>query len=119
MPAAARDALAAGIQPGASGRDANLRAALIRAADTLLSIAATGADCAGLAAEVAAHCVPELRADAGGAAELATSAARAAARLVEINLALLPGDERRERARMIVVTAEAQRARARTAAEAA
>lgn len=112
----ARAVLAAPPDSGATGRDALLRASLLGAADTLLAIADTGADCAGLAAEIAVHCLPALRPDAAGAAELATSAVRTAAGLVQANLALLPGDERRQRAEAIVLAAEAQRARARDAA---
>jgi formiminotetrahydrofolate cyclodeaminase len=112
----ARAALAAEPGSAATGRDAILRASLLGAADTLLAIADTGADCAGLAAEIAAHCLPELRPDAAGAAELATSAVRTAAGLVQANLALLPGDERRQRAGAIVHAAEAQRELAREAA---
>jgi formiminotetrahydrofolate cyclodeaminase len=114
--ASARAALAADPGSGATGRDAMLRASLLRAADTLLTIADTGADCAGLAAEIAAHCLPGLRPDAAGAAELAASAVRTAAGLVQANLALLPGDERRQRAAAIVLAAEAQRGLAREAA---
>lgn len=113
--AAAREALAAPPTPGATGRDANLRAALIAAADTLLAIAAAGADCTSLAAEIATHCDSAVRPDAAGAAELAAAATRAAAALVDINLALLPDDERRRRASAIVAAAETDRARARAA----
>lgn len=114
--AAARDALQTPVVPGTKGRDATLRAALLSAADTLLAIAAGAGDCAGLAAEIARGCAPGLRADAAGAAELAAAAARAAGVLVEINLALLPGDERRARAQAIVAEAEADCVRARETA---
>jgi formiminotetrahydrofolate cyclodeaminase len=109
---AARAALARRPEPDATGREGALLAALIAAADTLLTIAATGADCVALAAEVAGRCEPALRADAAGAAELATAAVRSAAALVDINLALLPGDARREHAKAIVAVAEAACARA-------
>ena len=112
----ARAALTAAPGSGATGRDAMLRASLLGAADTLLTIADTGADCAGLAAEIAAHGLPGLRPDAAGAAELAASAVQTAIGLVRANLALLPGDERRQRAEAIALAAEAQRARARDAA---
>jgi len=112
---AARDALQTPAESGTTGRDATLRAALLSAADTLLAIASSAGDCAGLAAEIARGCAPGLRADAAGAAELATAAARAAAALVDINLALLPGDERRARVRAIVAAAEAECVRAREA----
>jgi len=111
--AVARDVL--GGQSSSTGRDATLRAALIAAADTLLSIASVGGDCAALAAEIAVHCEPAIRPDAAGAAELAASAARVASALVEVNLALLPGDERRRRADAIAVAADRQSRRARDA----
>ncbi len=113
---AARAALARAPEPGASGRDGNLFAALVAAADSLLTIATAGADCAALAAEIAQRCEPVLRADAAGAAELATAAARSASALIDVNLVLMPGDQRRERASAIVAGADAARARAREAA---
>jgi formiminotetrahydrofolate cyclodeaminase len=115
--AAARRALDELSRPGATGRDANLRAALIAAADTLLEVAGAAGDCVALAAEIAGNCNPAERADAAAAAELAAAAANAAAALVEINLALLPGDERRRRAGAIVAAAESQRDRARRQAD--
>jgi formiminotetrahydrofolate cyclodeaminase len=111
--AAAREALRELAQPGGTGRDANLRAALIAAADTLLVIADTAADCTALAAEIAGRCEPAERPDAAAAAELAAAATHAAAALIEINLALLPGDERRQRAAAIVAVADSERERAR------
>jgi formiminotetrahydrofolate cyclodeaminase len=100
-------------EPGAPGRDAMLRGALLAAADALLVITATAADCATLAAEIAAHCTPELEADAAAAAALAATAARAAGSLVDINLALTPLDPRRVRARALVQMAESESRRAR------
>jgi formiminotetrahydrofolate cyclodeaminase len=111
--ATARRWLSQRAEPGATGRDATLRAALFAAADALVVITAAAADCATLAAEIAAHCQPALAADASAAAELSTSAARAAASLVEINLALTPVDPRRARARALVQTAESESRRAR------
>jgi formiminotetrahydrofolate cyclodeaminase len=110
---AARRWLEQRAEPRASGRDAMLRAALFAAADALLVITAAAADCATLAAEIAAHCTPELEADAVAAAELAATAARAAGSLVEINLALTPLDPRRVRARALLETAESESRRAR------
>jgi methenyltetrahydrofolate cyclohydrolase len=115
---AAREALERRPDPRATGREGELLAVLVAAADTLLTIAATGADCAGLAAEIACRCQPTLRVDAAGAAELAAAAARTAASLVDINLALLPGDARRQQANAIVAGAETARARARQAVDA-
>ena len=97
----------------APGRDAMLRAALFAAADALLVITAAATDCATLAAEITAHCTPELEADAAAAAGLAATAARAAGSLVEINLALTPLDPRRVRARVLIETAESESRRAR------
>jgi formiminotetrahydrofolate cyclodeaminase len=101
--------------PAGSGRDATLRAALVRAADAPLAIANIALDCATLAAAIAHNCDASLRADAAAAAELAAATAQSAAGLVEINLALLPSDERRERAREASRAAEVERARARAA----
>jgi formiminotetrahydrofolate cyclodeaminase len=110
----ARAALALSATPsGATGRDAALRAALIAAADALLAIAAISADCATLAAEIAAHCEPQVRADAAGAAELAAAAAGVASGLVQINLALTADDPRCVRARELARAASSQRRRAR------
>jgi formiminotetrahydrofolate cyclodeaminase len=103
--------------PTAPGRDAMLRAALLAAADALLVITAAAADCATLAAEIAAHCPPALVPDAAAAAELAAAAARVAASLVDVNLALTPGDPRRARARSLVQTAESETRRTREHAD--
>ena len=99
----------------APGREGALLAALTAAADTLLAIAAAGADGASLAAEVAGHCEPGLRADAAAAAELAVAATRSAATLVDVNLALLAGDHRRERGHAFVVAADRSAVAARAA----
>jgi formiminotetrahydrofolate cyclodeaminase len=87
----------------------------MRAADAPLGICATAADCAVRAAALAHDVDPNARVDAVGAAELATGAARAAAALVDINLALLPGDARRVQAGACVAAAEAACLRARDA----
>lgn len=97
------------------GRDAALRAALVRAADAPLSIATIALDCTTLAAAIAHSCEAALRVDAVVAAELAAATAHSAAALVEVNLALLAGDERRERARAAAGAADVQRAHARAA----
>jgi formiminotetrahydrofolate cyclodeaminase len=83
---------------------------LSRAADAPLRIAETAADVAELGATLAEEGNPNLRGDAAAAAILSEAAARAAANLVEINLATTETDERIGRAR------ELARA-ARTAAE--
>ena len=84
------------------GEDFELGRALVEAADVLLEIADAAADVAELAANVADRCIPSLRPDAVGAAMLAEAAARAAAHLVEINLAVTPADARADRARAAV-----------------
>lgn len=85
---------------------------LSRAADAPLRIAETAADVAELAAEIAVCGNPNLRGDAAAAAILATSAARVSANLVEINLATVEGDDRVERARAVVRSAERATGRA-------
>lgn len=80
-------------------RDSNLARALAKSAEVPLAISETAADTALLAAEAAVRADGPSQADASAAAALAAGAANAAVRLVEINLATLPGDERLERAR--------------------
>jgi formiminotetrahydrofolate cyclodeaminase len=109
----ARELLQRPPDPARTGRDAALRADLVAAADTLLEIAALGADCAALAAAVAVRGPAASSADAVGAAELAAAAARAVSGLVAVNLALAPDDAHRRRARAIVVAAEQECERAR------
>ena len=79
-------------------RDFRLGTALDRAADVPLAIAEAACDAVLLAAEVAARCEGDVRADAASAALLAEGAARAAAHLVEVNLAAGPDDARVARA---------------------
>jgi methenyltetrahydrofolate cyclohydrolase len=83
-------------------RDETIRIALARSADVPLLIAATACDVTALAAHVAENGAGEIRGDAAVAAMLAESAARAAANLVQINLATMPDDERLARARRFV-----------------
>lgn len=80
---------------------------LSRAADIPLAIAECAATVSELAAEIAVRGNPNLRGDAAAAAILASSAARVATNLVEINLATTEGDDRIERARAFVRSAEA------------
>ena len=75
-------------------RDETIRVALAQAADVPLLIAATACDVSALAAHVAENGAGEVRGDAGVAAVLAESAARAAANLVQVNLATMPEDDR-------------------------
>jgi len=70
------------------------RAALSAASETPLAIARAAAEVAELAAEVADASKPSLKGDAVAGVLLAEATTRAAARLVEINLAGVPGDAR-------------------------
>jgi formiminotetrahydrofolate cyclodeaminase len=88
-------------------RDFRLGQALFNAADVPLAIAGTACDVALLAAHVAENCQDDVRADAASAAVLAHGAARAAAHLVEVNLATAEGDARVTSARDLVRAAGA------------
>jgi len=112
--AAALEALAAARDTGGA-RDHLLGVALERAAEVPLRIAGSCADVAELAALAASSGEPQLRPDATAAALLAEAACRSAVRLVEVNLATLPGDRMRDEA--LVHAAEAARARERALAE--
>jgi formiminotetrahydrofolate cyclodeaminase len=92
------------------GRAEALAAAQSAAADVPLAIAEAAAAAAALARELAAAGKPGLRGDALAGADLAAGAARAAARLVEINLAGRPDDARVGRAREAVARAVGRRA---------
>ena len=72
-----------------------------------VQIAEAAGDVALLAALVAEIAPGAQRADAAGAAILAEGAARAAAQLVDVNLAARPGDERHARAHEAVAAAAA------------
>jgi formiminotetrahydrofolate cyclodeaminase len=76
------------------GRDFKLGRTLENAADVPLAIAAAACDVTLLAAHVADHAEHDVRADVVGAGFLASGAARAAAHLVEINLAASVDDAR-------------------------
>ena len=88
-------------------RDFRLGRTLHRAADVPLSIVEAAADVALLASHAASHCAGDVRPDATAAAFLAHGGARAAAHLVEINLATVSGDERVTRAQGLVRAAGA------------
>src|SRR5204862_7782071 len=79
--------------------------ALARAADIPLEIADHAENVSALAAEAAIHANADLRADAAAAAALALGAAWAAAKLVEVNLAMHSDDPRLARARQIAAGA--------------
>lgn len=86
--------------------------ALSRAADAPLAVVEAAAGVAELAAELAARGNPNLRGDAVTAALLAEASARAAANLVEINLAGRNGDRRVDRAQELASAAGAAARRA-------
>jgi formiminotetrahydrofolate cyclodeaminase len=86
--------------------DSRTGALLDRAAALPAELAAVGSDTATLAALLARHGDPDMRADVIAAATLAAAAARVAAQLVEVNLATLPGDARLQRARSDAEAAE-------------
>jgi methenyltetrahydrofolate cyclohydrolase len=97
---AALDAAATGSEDeDPAKRDRRLERRLERAAAIPLEIAEIGADVAELAVAIARSGDSAFRADAAAAAALAAGGARAAAHLVEVNLAVRPGDERLARAR--------------------
>ena len=77
-----------------AGDSAEVKLALSRAADVPCALAGVGAELTGLAQQVLAIGRPSLRGDAMTALELARAACRAAAGLVQINLAHAPGDQR-------------------------
>ena len=91
---------------------ADLGALLDRAAEIPLEIAQAAVDVAALAAVVAERGLQSLRADAVAAALLAQGAARAAATLVEVNLATTESDPRVIRVRDLSGSANAAAERA-------
>ena len=78
---------------------ADLATALRRSSELPLAIAEAAADTATLAAYTAGRCESSVRGEALVAVALAEAAARAGARLVEINLAAASHDPHHERAR--------------------
>lgn len=97
-------------------REARLASALAAASAAPLAIASVGAQLTGIAAETVDGVSDQLVGEAVVAAELAEGACRAAARLVQINLAGVPADPRLTEVAGLV-TAAAQ-ARAETLAKA-
>ena len=93
-------------------RDFALGTALLHAAEVPLRIAEAAADVAELAAVAAAEGAAQMRPDASAAATLAEAATRAAAHLVEINLAIVPGDRHAAQAKLLAAAAAAARDRA-------
>jgi methenyltetrahydrofolate cyclohydrolase len=93
-------------------RDAELGRKLGRAAEVPLRVAEAAADVAELAALAAEAGDHRRRPDAVAAALLSGAAARAAAHLVAVNLAALPGDDRVERAEAAAAAAAAAASKA-------
>jgi formiminotetrahydrofolate cyclodeaminase len=87
-----------------------LRSALAAASTAPLAIASVGAQLAGIAAETVDGVSDQLVGEAVVASELAEGACRAAARLVEINLAGAPGDPRLTEVAGLVQSAAESRA---------
>jgi formiminotetrahydrofolate cyclodeaminase len=97
---------------GDTAADGRLGDALSWAAEVPLRIAEAGADTASLAELAAERGADDLRPDAAGAAALAAGAARAAAKLVEVNLSTRADDQRVTRSQQLLAGAEAACARA-------
>jgi methenyltetrahydrofolate cyclohydrolase len=90
-------------------RETRLASALAAASTAPLAIASVGAQLAGIAAETVDGVSDQLVGEAVVAAELAEGACRAAARLVQINLAAVPADPRlTEVAGLVTAAAEAR-----------
>jgi methenyltetrahydrofolate cyclohydrolase len=98
-------------------RDQKLEAALERAAEIPIRITEAGSDLASLAALLVEHGNPEVRVDAAAAAVLAEAGARAAAKLVEINLGATDEDPRVRHVRALVAVAQEAAQRALAAAQ--
>jgi methenyltetrahydrofolate cyclohydrolase len=98
-------------------RDQKLQAALERAAEIPLRIAEAGSDLACLAALLVEQGNPEVRADAAAACVLAEGGARAAAKLVEVNLGATEDDSRVRHVRSLVAVAAEASERALAAAQ--
>jgi formiminotetrahydrofolate cyclodeaminase len=95
------------IEPRLEARDFQLGQTLDRAADVPLAIAETACDVALLALHTANYGEGDVRADAVAAALLAHGASRAAAHLVDVNLASGEEDERVRRVHEAVKNAGA------------
>ena len=98
-------------------RRRQIAAALSDATDVPMEIIELAAAVARIAARLAAGGHPNLCGDAIAGALLAEAGARAAAVLVEINLAATPADDRRARAARLVQDAASQAAAAQAAAQ--
>jgi methenyltetrahydrofolate cyclohydrolase len=98
-------------------RDQKLQAALAKAAAIPMQITEAGSDLACLAALLVENGNPEVRADAAVASVLAEGGARAAAKLVEINLGATDEDPRVRHVRTLVEVAKEASDRALAAAQ--
>jgi methenyltetrahydrofolate cyclohydrolase len=98
-------------------RDARIEAALTRAAEVPLTIAEAAADVAELAALVCENGADGQRADAAAAAILAEASARAADRLVAVNLTTVAGGPMTEAASHCLRRAQEARESATAATE--
>jgi formiminotetrahydrofolate cyclodeaminase len=98
-------------------RDQKLQAVLERAAEIPIKITEAGSDLACLAALLVENGNPEVRADAAAAAVLAEGGARAAAKLVEINLGATEDDPRVRHVQTLVAVAVEATERALAAAQ--
>ena len=92
--ARATEALRRRVELDPPRRDWEIGQTVGAAAAPPLELAEIAADVAGLAAEVADGCLPDLRADAVSACLLAEGAGRAAVHLLEVNLTVSGDDER-------------------------
>ena len=95
---------------GAKGMSGEVRARAVgpahsKTVDVPLEIVRSGAEVVDIAATLAAHGNPNLRADAVVAATLAAAAAEAGAGLMAVNLSDAPGDARLEEARRLAMSA--------------
>jgi formiminotetrahydrofolate cyclodeaminase len=102
------------VDPRPEARDFHLGRTLDHAADVPLAIGETACDVALLAEHVADHGEQDVRPDVAAAAVLAHAAARAAAHLVEVNLAAGGADARVTRARELAAVAGSAADRAAT-----
>jgi hypothetical protein len=105
---------AAPVTAPASGAE-DLGMVLAEVAQRLLAVTENASDAAALAELAARAGAPRVRATAVAATMLATSAAEAAAHLVEVNLLVTPDDPRVGRARELVAAAAAAAAAQRRA----
>jgi methenyltetrahydrofolate cyclohydrolase len=97
------------LSPSDPARERRLDAALSAASEAPLAIARASAEATELAASIAARATPALAGDAIAAALLAEASSRAAAQLVEINLARSEHDPRLAAVRKLVKRCAAAR----------